>query len=70
MLELFPRVTLADRPTEFVITDSKKRFEEGLKIHIAVQSMEKYNVPHSEIYRIDEQQRFIGFDVYVKGGKA
>lgn len=68
MLELFPRVILADKKTKLVLSgDELKNVK---TVNIAVQSMEKYNVPHSDNYFIDEDKRYAGENVEVKGGKA
>ena len=52
MLKLFPRVILADKTTELRLSGDE--LTSGTKITVSVQSMEKYNVPHTDKYRIDE----------------
>ena len=66
MLKLFPRVILADKTTELRLSGDE--LTGGAKVIIAVQSMEKYNVPHSKDYRIDEDKRLIGEEITVKNG--
>ena len=68
MLKLFPRVILADKTTELRLSGDE--LTGGAKVIIAVQSMEKYNVPHSKDYRIDEDKRLIGEEITVKNGEA
>ena len=68
MLKLFPRVILADKTTELHLSGDE--LTSGAKVIIAVQSMEKYNVPHSNDYRIDEDKRLIGEEITVKNGEA
>ncbi len=68
MLKLFPRVILADKTTELRLSGDE--LTDGAKVIISVQSMEKYNVPHSKDYRIDEDKRLIGEEITVKNGEA
>ena len=64
MLKLFPRVILADKTTELHLSGDE--LIDGTKVTVSVQSMEKYNVPHSKDYRIDEDKRLIGEEITVK----
>ena len=68
MLKLFPRVTLADKKTKFTLGGDE--LKNGRLVNVAVQSMEKYNLPHSDKYFIDEDKRYAGESVEVKGGKV
>lgn len=68
MLNLFPRVILADKKTE--LRFSGNELIDKAKVTVSVQSMEKYNVPHSDKYRIDEDNRLIGKDIVVDNGEA
>ena len=68
MLKLFPRVILADKTTELRLSGDE--LIDGTKVTVSVQSMEKYNVPHSKDYRIDEDKRLIGEEITVKNGEA
>lgn len=68
MLKLFPRVILADKKTKLVLGGDE--LKNGRLVNVAVQSMEKYNLPHSDKYFIDEDKRYAGESVEVKGGKA
>ncbi len=67
-MELFPRVLRADEKNVLTITD--ERFSDGDEVSVAVQSMERYNLPHCPLYRIDENDRYKPFSVTVKNGKA
>ena len=68
MLKLFPRVILADKTTELRLCGDE--LTSGTKVTVSVQSMEKYNVPHTDKYRIDEDNRLIARDIVVNGGEA
>ena len=68
MLKLFPRVILADKTTELRLSGDE--LTSGTKVTVSVQSMEKYNVPHTDKYRIDEDNRLIARDIVVNGGEA
>ena len=68
MLKLFPRVILADKTTELRLSGDE--LINGTKVTVSVQSMEKYNVPHTDKYRIDEDNRLIARDIVVNGGEA
>jgi len=68
MSELFPRVIRANQKTTLTFSDD--RLADGERIAVSVQSMEKYNVPHSEKYRIDEGTRLKSEIITVKNGKA
>lgn len=68
MLNLFPRVILANKTTELHISGDE--LINGVKVVVAVQSMEKYNIPHSKKYRIDEDKRIISEEITVKNGEA
>ena len=68
MLNLFPRVILANKATELHLSGNE--LINGAKVVVAVQSMEKYNVPHSKEYRIDEDKRIIGEEITVKNGEV
>lgn len=68
MLKLFPRVILADKTTELRLSGDE--LKSGTKVTVSVQSMEKYNVPHTDKYRIDEDNRLIARDIVVNGGEA
>ena len=68
MLKLFPRVILADKTTELRLSGDE--LIGGTKVTVSVQSMEKYNVPHTDKYRIDEYNRLIARDIVVNGGEA
>ena len=61
MLKLFPRVTLADKKTKFILSGDE--LKNGRLVNVAVQSMEKYNLPHSDKYFIDEDKRYAGESV-------
>ena len=63
MLKLFPRVILADKTTELRLSGDE--LINGTKVTVSVQSMEKYNVPHTDKYRIDEDNRLIARDIVV-----
>ncbi len=69
MFTLFPRVVPSDKNVTLTIC-----FEDGNKYSgkasVTVQSMERYNVPHSNLYRIDEQDRYKGFEVDISDGKG
>lgn len=69
MITLYPRVVCADRAATLTLTDERGRQMNGTAI-VTVQSMEKYNVPHTGAYRIDEQDRFRGFEVVFTDGRA
>ena len=68
MLKLFPRVILADTTTELHLSGDE--LKGGTKVTVSVQSMEKYNVPHTDKYRIDEDNRLIALDIDVNDGEA
>ena len=68
MLKLFPRVILANKATELHLSGDE--LKGGTKITVSVQSMEKYNVPHTDKYRIDEDNRLIARDIDVSDGEA
>lgn len=68
MLNLFPRVILADKETELRLSGDE--LIDKAKVTVSVQSMEKYNVPHSDKYRIDEDNRLIGRDIVVDNGEV
>ena len=68
MLKLFPRVILANKATELHLSGDE--LKGGTKITVSVQSMEKYNVPHTDKYRIDEDNRLISRDIDVNDGEA
>ena len=68
MLKLFPRVILANKATELHLSGDE--LKDGTKITVSVQSMEKYNVPHTDKYRIDEDNRLIARDIDVNDGEA
>ena len=68
MLKLFPRVILANKATELHLSGDE--LKGGTKITVSVQSMEKYNVPHTDKYRIDEDNRLIARDIDVNDGEA
>ena len=72
MLKLFPRVILADKPTELRLSGDE--LINGTKVTVSVQSMEKYNVPHTDKYRIDADNRLIAryliFSLYPSGVAA
>ena len=68
MMNLFPRVILADKTTELRLCGDE--LINGVKVVVAVQSMEKYNIPHSKKYRIDEDKRIISEEITVKNGEA
>ena len=68
MLKLFPKVILADKQTELHLNGDE--LIGGTKITVSVQSMEKYNVPHTDKYRIDEDNRLIARDIDVNDGEA
>ena len=68
MLKLFPRVILADKTTELHLSGDE--LKGGTKVTVSVQSMEKYNVPHTDKYRIDEDNRLIALDIDVNDGEA
>ena len=68
MLKLFPRVILANKATELHLSGDE--LKGGTKVTVYVQSMEKYNVPHTDKYRIDEDNRLIALDLDVNGGEA
>lgn len=68
MLNLFPRVILANKKTElFLSGDDLNKVD---FVTIAVQSMEIYNTPHFDKYFIDEDKRYKAEQVAVKGGEA
>lgn len=67
-MELYPRILRADKPNALTIAD--ERFKNGETVFVAVQSMERYNLPHSSLYRIDENERYKPFPVTVNGGEA
>lgn len=60
MFELCPRVVCADKETTFTLIDLSGEFKQG-KVNVTIQSMERYNVPHTGRYRIDEQDRYKSF---------
>ncbi len=68
MLKLFPRVILANKATELHLSGDELKGR--TKVTVYVQSMEKYNVPHTDKYRIDEDNRLIALDIDVNGGEA
>ncbi len=68
MLTLFPRVILAGKKTELRLSGDE--LADGATVAVYVQSMEKYNVPHSDKYRIDEESRFECENLTVKNGEA
>lgn len=68
MLKLFPRVILANKATELHLSGDE--LKGGTKITVSVQSMEKYNVPHTDKYRIDEDNRLIARDIDINDGEA
>lgn len=68
MMNLFPRVILANKTTELHLSGDE--LINGVKVVVAVQSMEKYNIPHSKKYRIDEDKRIISEEITVKNGEA
>ena len=68
MLKLFPRVILANKATELHLSGDE--LTSGTKVTVSVQSMEKYNIPHTDKYRIDEDNRLIALDIDVNGGEA
>ena len=68
MLKLFPRVILADKTTELCLIGDE--LADVTHITVSVQSMEKYNVPHTGKYRIDEDNRLIPLDIVCKNGIA
>ncbi len=68
MLNLFPRVILANKATELHLSGDE--LINGSKVFVAVQSMERYNLPHSSLYRIDENERYKPFPVTVNDGEA
>ena len=68
MLKLFPRVILANKATELHLSGDELKGR--TKVTVYVQSMEKYNVPHTDKYRIDEDNRLIAQDIDVNGGEA
>ena len=68
MLKLFPRVILANKATELHLSGDE--LKGGTKITVSVQSMEKYNVPHTDKFRIDEDNRLIARDIDVNDGEA
>ena len=67
-MQLFPRVLLANEKTTLVLRD--ENFKDGKVVSVAVQSMEKYNIPHCALYRIDENERYTTFSVTIKDGQA
>ena len=67
-MKLFPRVILANKSTELHLSGDE--LINGSKVVVAVQSMEKYNVPHSKEYRLDKDKRFIGKEITIKNGEA
>ena len=68
MLKLFPRVILANKATELHLSGDELKGR--TKVTVYVQSLEKYNVPHTDKYRIDEDNRLIALDIDVNGGEA
>lgn len=68
MFTLFPRVILAGKKTELRLSGDE--LADGATVAVYVQSMEKYNVPHSDKYRIDEESRFECENLTVKNGEA
>ena len=68
MLKLFPRVLLANEKTELRLSGDE--LVDGTKVTVSVQSMEKYNIPHTDKYQIDEDNRLIARDIDVNGGEA
>ena len=68
MLKLFPRVILANKATELHLSGDELKGR--TKVTVYVQSMEKYNVPHTDKYRIDEDNRLIALDIDVNDGEA
>ena len=68
MLKLFPRVILANKATELHLSGDELKGR--TKVTVYVQSLEKYNVPHTDKYRIDEVNRLIARDIDVNGGEA
>ena len=67
-MELYPRVLRADKPNALTISD--ERLKNDKTVFVIVQSMERYNFPHSSLYRIDESDRYKPFPVTVKNGVA
>ena len=67
-MELYPRVLRADKPNALTISDERLKNDET--VFVVVQSMERYNFPHSSLYRIDESDRYKPFPVTVKNGVA
>ena len=67
-MQLFPRILLADTKNTLALRSDD--FKDGETVIISVQSMEKYNVPHSGLYRIDEDTRFEKHTKIVKDGAA
>ena len=67
-MKLFPRVLVAEKKSTLTFYDD--RLKDGETISVYVQSMEKYNLPHSPLYRIDENSRYRRFLVTFKNGAA
>lgn len=65
-MQLFPRILLANTKNTLALRSDD--FKDGENVVISVQSMEKYNVPHSGLYRIDEDTRFEKQTKIVKNG--
>ena len=68
MLKLFPKVVLADKQTELHLNGDE--LKGGTKVTVSVQSMEKHNVPHTDKYRIDKDNRLIARDIDVNDSEA
>ena len=69
MYTLFPRVVPADKEVTLTLLDESGGKFCG-KATITIQSMEQYNVPHTSLYRIDEQDRYKPFETDVADGVA
>lgn len=57
-LKIFPKVFVADKKQKIYVQCNSKYVEEGTVPCIKIQPMEIYAIPHTKLYRVDEEERY------------
>ena len=66
--EVFPKVFVADKQQTVYVQITGGDVEKSPKLFMKIQPMERYGIPHTKLYRIDEEDRYSFVEMQAKDG--
>ncbi len=67
-IQVFPKVFVADKEQTVYVKIMGDKTTKNAKVFIKIQPMERYAIPHTKLYRIDEEERYPFVEMRKKDG--